>query len=132
MKIATATTVVTKVVDASAIASVILVEPDGAQVAARLAGARLAAPPLLSLELANTCLKRARREPERKAAFLAAFHLRTRFAIDEMPIDHDAVLDLAVRTGLTAYDASYLWLAGHLGAELVTLDRQLARAAQAL
>ncbi len=38
-------------------------------------------------------------------------------------------LDLATETGLTAYDASYLWLARQLGAELVTLDQQLARAA---
>jgi predicted nucleic acid-binding protein len=29
-------------------------------------------------------------------------------------------------TGLTAYDASYLWLAGWLEADLVTLDRRLA------
>jgi len=49
----------------------------------------------------------------------------------EMAIDHDDVLDLAARTGLTAYDASYLWLARQLGADLVTLDRQLERAATA-
>ena len=35
---------------------------------------------------------------------------------------------LALATGLTAYDASYLWLTRKLGAELVTLDQQLARA----
>ncbi len=45
-----------------------------------------------------------------------------------MDVDHaDAVL-IARATGLTAYDASYLWLAGHLGAELVTLDARLAAA----
>jgi predicted nucleic acid-binding protein len=38
------------------------------------------------------------------------------------------VVDLASATGLTAYDASYLWLARHLGAPLVTLDSRLARA----
>ena len=35
-----------------------------------------------------------------------------------------------MRTGLTTYDASYLWLARDLGVELVTLDRQLAEAAE--
>jgi predicted nucleic acid-binding protein len=45
-----------------------------------------------------------------------------------MIIDHDGALDLAARTGLTAYDASHLWLARQLGAELVTLDRRLERA----
>jgi predicted nucleic acid-binding protein len=39
------------------------------------------------------------------------------------------VLELAESTGLTAYDASYLWLARELSAELVTLDGQLAKAA---
>ena len=39
------------------------------------------------------------------------------------------LLGLAERIGLTAYDASYLWLARRTGAELVTLDRRLAAAA---
>jgi predicted nucleic acid-binding protein len=42
------------------------------------------------------------------------------------------VLDLAVEMDLTAYDATYLWLARHLQAELVTLDRALAAAADSL
>jgi predicted nucleic acid-binding protein len=33
--------------------------------------------------------------------------------------------------GMLTYDASYLWLSRQLGAELVTLDRQLAKAATA-
>ena len=45
-----------------------------------------------------------------------------------MAIDHDHVLELAEATGLTAYDASYLWLARSLGGELVTLDLKLAAA----
>ena len=35
---------------------------------------------------------------------------------------------LAKATGMTGYDASYLWLAGILGADLVTLDKKLAAA----
>jgi predicted nucleic acid-binding protein len=42
------------------------------------------------------------------------------------------VLPMAVATGLTPYDASYLWLARQRGLPLVTLDAQLARAAAAL
>ncbi len=45
-------------------------------------------------------------------------------------MDHDGALELALTTGLTAYDASYLWLTRQLGAELVTLDKQLATAAE--
>ena len=58
----------------------------------------------------------------------AAFRLRDRLAIEEVAVDHDGALELAAATGLTAYDASYLWLARKLGAELVTLDKQLAKA----
>lgn len=42
-----------------------------------------------------------------------------------------ATLGLAARHRLTVYDASYLWLAITLPAELATLDRALARAAVA-
>jgi predicted nucleic acid-binding protein len=58
--------------------------------------------------------------------------LRHRLVLEEVAVDLDATLDLAGRTGLTAYDASYLWLARRLNAELVTLDRQLERAAAAV
>ena len=60
---------------------------------------------------------------------MAALRLRDRLGVEEIAVDHDAVVELAIATGLTAYDASYLWLAHQLGAELITLDRQLARAA---
>jgi predicted nucleic acid-binding protein len=42
------------------------------------------------------------------------------------------VIELALATGLTAYAASYLWLAGTHGAELVTLDARLERTAARL
>lgn len=117
-----------KVVDASALAALLFGEPEGESVAGRLGDARLAAPALLSFELANICLIKSRRHPERQAALAAAFLLRGRLAADEMAVDHDGALALAASTGLTAYDASYLWLARRLRADLVTLDRQLAQA----
>ena len=48
------------------------------------------------------------------------------------PIDFAAAIDLAERTKLSLYDASYLWLAQALDAELVTLDDKLTRANRAL
>ena len=39
------------------------------------------------------------------------------------------VVALAEQTNLSAYNACYLWLARHLGVELVTLDEKLEKAA---
>jgi predicted nucleic acid-binding protein len=118
-----------KVVDTSALAALLFGEPEGEAIAARLGDARLVAPILLGFELANVCLIKTRRHPLRAQALTAAFKLRHRLGVEEMAIDHDQVLVLAAQTGLTGYDASYLWLARQLEAELVTLDRQLERAA---
>lgn len=51
-----------------------------------------------------------------------------RWRVETVTVDYYGVLALAEATGLTAYDASYLWIARGLGAELVTLDRKLAAA----
>ena len=117
-----------KVVDASAIAALLFGEPEAEAVAGRLGDARLVAPALLHFELANVCLIKSRRHPDQQPALTAAFRLRDRLAVEEVAVDHDGALELAAATGLTAYDASYLWLARKLGAELVTLDKQLAKA----
>jgi predicted nucleic acid-binding protein len=119
-----------KVVDASALAALLFGEPEAEAVAGRLGDARLVAPALLGFELANVCLIKGRRHPEQLSALRAAFQLRDRLAVEEVAVDHDSALELAATTGLTAYDASYLWLTRQLGAELVTLDRQLAKAAE--
>jgi predicted nucleic acid-binding protein len=118
-----------KVVDASAIAALLFGEPGAEKVAEQLGEARLVGPSLLNFELANVCLIKGRRHPEEQQTLKAAFSLRHRLGVEEVTVDHDAVLDLAAKTGLTAYDASYLWVARQFQAELVTLDRQLAAAA---
>jgi predicted nucleic acid-binding protein len=118
-----------KVVDASALAALLFGEPEGEAVSGRLGHARLVAPNLIAFELANVCLIKIRRHPAQGPALMAAFAFRHRLVLEEVAVDHDAALDLAMRIGLTACDASYLWLARQLGAELVTLDRQLERAA---
>ena len=117
-----------KVVDASALAALLFGEPEADAVAEQLGDARLVAPALLGFELANICLIKAGRHPEQRTALTAAFQLRDQFAVEEVAVDHDGARELAATTGLTSYDASYLWLARRLGAELVTLDQQLARA----
>ena len=118
-----------KVVDASALAALLFGEPEAEGVAERLGNARLVGPALLGFEVANVCLVKCRRHPEREPALMRAFRLRTRLRIEELAVDHEAAIDLAIGTGLTAYDASYLWLSRQLDAELITLDRRLAEAA---
>jgi len=117
-----------KVIDTSALAALLFGEPEAEAVVRQLGDARLAAPALLGFELANVCLIKTRRHPEQQPALTAAFELRRQLSIKEVAVDHDGTLALAARTGLTTFDASYLWVARQLGAELVTLDRELARA----
>ena len=116
---------VLKIVDASALAAIVFGEPGAEIIAERLTGARLAAPSLLGYELANVCLTKIRRQPSLREALREAFRLAHRLNVETVAVDSQAMLDLAEATGLTAYDASYLWLARSLGGELVTLDRKL-------
>ena len=119
----------TKVVDAFGIAALLFGEPEAEAIAIRLDGARLVAPILMAFELANVCVVKCRRQPARHEALLRGLASRARLAVEELAVDHEGVAALALATNLTAYDASYLWLSRRSGAELVTLDKMLARAA---
>ena len=113
---------------ASPLAALRFGEPEAETIAARLTGARLAAPSLLGYELSNVYLTKIRPQPGQRATLRAAFGLANRLKIETVAVDQGSVLDLAEATGLTAYDASYPWLARMLSGELVTLDRRLAAA----
>jgi len=118
-----------KVVDASAVVALLFGEAEGPGIAERLRGADLIAPALLPFELANVCLKKIRRHPAQGDAIRTSFRMFDRMAVSVIEVDQGQALALAESSGLTAYDASYLWLARRMGSELVTLDRQLAAAA---
>jgi predicted nucleic acid-binding protein len=119
-----------KVIDASALAAIVFDEPAGDIVARQIENCELVAPSLLAYEMANVCWIKLRRNPHQRRALLDAL-LTPGLAPETLDVDHRAVVELAAQTGLTTYDASYLWLAQDLGIELVTLDRQLAAAAEA-
>jgi predicted nucleic acid-binding protein len=72
-----------------------------------------------------------RRHPDQSDALVAAFDHRADLGVEELSVDISEVLALALKTGLTACDASYLWLSRRLGADLVTLDKALGNAAAA-
>lgn len=112
--------------DASALSAVIFGEPDADRIVDQLADAELFAPTLLQFELANVAWKKARRDPSSGVALLTAL----RAAMDDggitwVDVNLTDVVLVGQAAGVTAYDASYLWLAGSLGADLVSLDERL-------
>lgn len=116
------------VVDASALGAVVFNEPHADVVRRRLAAATVFAPTLLKFELANIAWKKAARQPADAAKIVRSLALAVepRWNIVWQDVEAADVVLLARASGLTAYDASYLWLAGSLGADLITLDRRLA------
>jgi predicted nucleic acid-binding protein len=121
-----------KIVDTSAVASIMFDEPEADEVILRLRGAVLVAPALLQFELVNVCVTKLRRHPELRDSMLRGLEIYTRLMIEPIEVDSLGIFALAERFGLTGYDASYLRLAQRLRAELVTLDQRLARAAATL
>lgn len=122
------------VLDASVLAAIAFAEPEAAVIAEDIDGSEVHAPTLLRYEMANIALKKIRQRPDRAGDIVRAVSDATgpRWAISWHDVDAAEMTMLARQTGLSAYDASYLWLAGSLGANLVTLDRQLIRASEAL
>ena len=120
------------VVDASALIAVLLVEAEAEAVVSRLTDSKLTAPSLLPFEIAAVCAMRFRRDRQKVNFLREALRAFEALHVTTWPIDIFAVFELANETGLTAYDASYLWLARELGAELVTLDGELQRAYAAM
>jgi predicted nucleic acid-binding protein len=120
------------VVDASAFAAVVFQEPGFEQVVSRLEGKTVYAPHLLVFELASVAVKKAKRHPSLAGRIFSALAI----AFDdrnELVWHHVHASDVALlarATGTTAYDASYLWLAGLLGADLITLDARLVAASR--
>jgi len=82
-------------------------------------------------QLANIAWKKIRRHPDKHFEITTAISGLPRLQITRVPVPVGEVLSLAIETGLTAYDASYLWLACSRDLELVTLDDRLARSNQA-
>jgi predicted nucleic acid-binding protein len=120
-----------KVIDASALAAAAFEEPEGDRIGQLLEDSELSAPTLLLYEINNVASQKIRRFPEKQATLERLLSRIDELDITYLNVDHEAVLSLALDTGLTTYDASYLWLARALNADLVTLDQQLQRAADA-
>jgi predicted nucleic acid-binding protein len=97
---------------------------------ALLHGRALAAPHLVDYEMTNVALKKLSRGHLALEAAASALDAYSALAVERHGIDPVAVLNLAQRYKLTAYDAAYLWLAERLESPLATFDAALARAAR--
>jgi predicted nucleic acid-binding protein len=116
------------VLDCSVVAGFIFREPTMALALSRMEGHDLKAPYLLPIEIASVSLKKL------KAGFTELVPLAMEnylsMKIELYPVQPAQVLALAIQYKISAYDASYLWLAAELKAPLATFDEHLGRAAQ--
>lgn len=113
------------VIDASALGAIVYDEPEGEAIALRVNRRQPIAPALIWFEMASICLKKIKKHPDQSERLLAAFRDAPQMGVQVREVTLVDVVPLARQTGLSAYDASYLWLARHLKAELVTLDQEL-------
>ena len=121
-----------RVVDASALGALVFGEPKAEEIARLLGDSLLVAPGLIWFELASICLRKIKAHSVHREEILRAFMMAGKLAIEIVEVDHWAVVNLADQTGLTTYDASYLWLARRLNGELITLDGRMQKAAKSL
>ncbi len=119
-----------RIVDASAVAALLFVEPEADEVARQLEGFELTAPSLLPYEIASVARKKIVLHPDLSEQILAALARLDDLGVMLVDIPPVHALRVAADTGLLTYDACYLFLSKLTGSPLVTLDRKLRRAAK--
>jgi predicted nucleic acid-binding protein len=116
------------VVDANVVIKWFVPEDDrAAALKLRASGAGFATPDLLFVESANILWKLVKRgeiEPERAPAIIDEIVAAPWVVHATRSLARDAV-DLALATGISAYDASYVALAMRLNTICITADRKL-------
>jgi predicted nucleic acid-binding protein len=117
------------VVDCSLLAAVLFQEPERDSAEARMAEHVLLAPVLLDFEIVNVALKKVR-NGQTEESIRTALDCYAASDIVRLEVDAAALLPLAQRYRLSAYDAAYLWLAAELKAPLATFDARLGEAAR--
>ena len=118
------------VVDASVVAAHSFIEPEAQTARSWMRGYRLFAPAMLAFELTNVARQKVRRKQISPDGALAALAEFADMQIESLAVPPTEAFTLAHRYDLSGYDASYLWLASHLQAPLVTFDAKLGAAAQ--
>ena len=114
-----------KVADASILAAIFFEEPNADDADALIGDDEFFEPGLVAYELTSVAQKKTQRRPERSDAIAKALEVGLQTPITWAAVDHGAVLKLALTTGLSSYDATYLHVAQTLQLPLVTFDRRL-------
>lgn len=120
------------VVDASVAATIAFGEPNGHVASELISGVRLFAPTLLHYELCNVAWKKATRNPGNLGPITQGLEDALIMDVALIAPDHAETLRLSLQTGLTTYDASYLYVSLLLDAPLVTFDNRLQQAYDAI
>lgn len=116
-------------VDCSVLSAVLFEEEQRDEARRALVGKTLHAPFQLDSEIVSVAAKKHRGGwPQALIADALADYVQQ--AIEFHRPEVQGQYALAMRYGLSAYDAAYLWLAGTLKATLVTFDAKLAKAAR--
>ncbi len=118
------------VVDSSVLAAALFAEPELDRATSWMTGHALCAPHLIDYEIANVALGKMRRKLLDKTALGRAMENFSKMDIERHATNTIDLVALAEHCALTAYDASYLWLASTLQAPLLTFDARLGAAAQ--
>lgn len=118
------------VVDANVLAAFVYQEPNAADALGWVSGRHLCAPYMVDSEITNTGLNKIRRKTLSNAIVVEAIARYVTLNIERYPIIVESVFELANRYTLSAYDASYLWLAEFVHAPLATFDKRLGEAAR--
>ena len=118
-------------IDASALASVIFNEPRSDVVWQAVQDHPLVVPALLLYELANVAVRKAKIFPGQHHVS-GIVSLIDNLLIDYVTVPFADTVTLALETGLSSYDAAYLWVSLGLDIPLATLDVKLSTAARRL
>lgn len=120
------------VVDASVAAAIAFGEPNAELALELVSDVNLFAPTLLHYELCNVARKKAARSPGQLSSITQGLIGALDMDVELITPSHAETLRLALETGLSTYDASYLFVSLMLDAPLVTFDNRLQQAHDAL
>ena len=118
------------VVDASVFAAAYFRESREPEARRLIAGQDMVAPTLVNYEMASIARSKLAADPQMRMLVSNGLREFLQFNIQRLDVDFPQVVDLSLLTGLSTYDASYLYLARQLNLPLITFDRQLATVAR--